>query len=133
LQPLELTPVELRVARRIEAHERLHQVGVDALDVLGEVVSVLELELRLTGPLRRHRRDNRLVLGELEHLGPELLVDEEGRDPGATEVVTCTRQSLEDQPLRLRDPGGLRRGRFSGDSEQRSNRPAVIKSEHKQG
>jgi hypothetical protein len=91
LQPLELTPVELRVARGIEAHERLHQVGVDPLDVLGEVVSVLELELRLTGPLARHSGDDRLVPGGLEHLGPELLVDEEGRDPDAIELVPCPR------------------------------------------
>ncbi len=62
LEALRLALVHLRVAIGVVADEHLREVGVEALDVVAEVVAVLEVELVLAGLLDRHR--------ELEALSP---------------------------------------------------------------
>jgi hypothetical protein len=78
-QPLGLAPVQRGVAVRVVAHEHLGERGVERLDVRGEVLPVLELELGLARLLHRHGQEMPFGQGPTRHAGSVLLV---GQDAG---------------------------------------------------
>ena len=83
-EPARLAAVELRVAVGVVAHEHLGEVRVERLDVLGEVLAELEVELRLAGALDRHREREPVAARRAGDVGAELLVDQHGhRRPAA--------------------------------------------------
>src|SRR3989475_5782472 len=76
-----LAAVDLGIAVRVVAHEDLDEVGVEALDVVAELLPVLEVELRLTALLDRHRELHARFLDSVGNplRSPELLVDQAAR------------------------------------------------------
>ena len=65
LEPLELLLVHVGVGVGVVADEHLGEVGVELLDVGGEVLAVLEVELLLAGLLDRHRELQAVLAGAL--------------------------------------------------------------------
>jgi myo-inositol catabolism protein IolC len=72
----ELLAVRSGVALGVVADEHLREVRVEALDVRGELLAVLEVEHVLSRALGGHRELQPPRIGLLGHGGAELLVDE---------------------------------------------------------
>ena len=88
LQPLRLAPVQRRVAFGVVAHQDLAERRAELLDVGGEVLAVLEVELVLAALLGRAGRVVAVLRRVVQDLGAELLVHQDAglvlRDPPAS-------------------------------------------------
>ena len=92
-----------RVAVGVVADEHLREVGVEAFDVLAEVLAVLEVEHVLPGALGGHRELQALLARLGGHGGAELLVDEHAGDRRVGAGADRLQHALEDQVLGVGD------------------------------
>jgi hypothetical protein len=126
-QPPELALVHLGVAVGVVADQDLGEMGVEALDVVAELVAVLEVELVLAGLLDRHGQLEAAALRLLRDAAAELLVDQGPRDARVGAGVGGLEQALVDQVLCVGDRLGLLLVRLALDPEPLLlERPAVV-------
>ena len=130
LQPRELLLVHRGVAVGVVADEHLGEVGVELLDVGGEVVAVLEVELVLAGLLDRHRQLEAVLARLLGDVRAELLVDEHAGGARLRALVDGFEHALEDQVLGVGDLLRLLGSRVALDPEHLLlERPPMVERE----
>ena len=130
LQALGLALVHLGVAVRVVTDEHLGGEQVVLLDVGGEVVAVLEVELVLAGLLGRHRQREALLGRQLGDVGAELLVDQHAGRGGVEAALDGLLHALVDQLLGVGDRLGLLGRRVALDPEHLLlERPPVVEGQ----
>ena len=117
LQALGLTLVHLGVAVRVVPDEHLGGEQVVLLDVRGEVLAELELELVDAGLLGRHRQRQTRRLRGLGDRAAELLVDQHAGRLGIEAGRDGLLDAFVDQLLRVDDDLGLVGRRVALDPE----------------
>ena len=115
-QPLNLGLLHCLVVEWIEADEKLEEVGVEGLDVLGERVTELQLEHSRAALFDRHQQDDPVRFGRSSHLGAQVLVDEHAL-PAGGHASGHVAQPLVDERLRLAHPHQVARRPLTGDAE----------------
>ena len=113
-----LLAVALRVPVGVVAHEHLREVGVEALDVLAELLPVLEVEHLLARALGGHRQPQALRAGLLGNGRAELLVHQHPRHGRVGAGGHRLLQALEDEVLGVGDHRRLLRVGFALDAEE---------------
>ncbi len=103
----ELLAIFAGLAVGVVADEHLREVGVEAFDVLAEVLAVLEVEHVLPGALGGHRELQAALLRLGRDGGAELLVDEHAGDGRVGAGADGLQHALEDQVLGVGDDRGL--------------------------
>jgi hypothetical protein len=101
LKPHGLAAVELRVAVGVVAHEHLGEVRVKRLDVLGEILPELEVELLLARALDGHRQREVLATRRARDVGAELLVDQQPAGLPRRTAGDRPREAFVDERLQL--------------------------------
>src|ERR1700722_4702147 len=114
----QLLGVFLCIALGVIAHEHLREIGIEALNVLAELVPVLEVEHVLARTLGRHCELQPLGSCFLRDRAPELLVHEHTGHRGIRSRGHGSQQTLEDQVLGVGDHRGLFRVGVALDPEE---------------
>src|SRR5262249_1190931 len=133
LQPRRLPLVQGLLPLGVVTHQHLAEGRVHRLDVFGEVLAVLEIELVLAALLGRAGRDVAAAVGVAEDGGAELLIDQDARlllrHPGSDGHL----EALVDDLLGGGDLRRLRRRQRVLVAEQlRLERTAAIERQHVQ-
>src|SRR5262249_27528984 len=114
----------------VVADEHLGEVEVELLDVRGEILAVLEVELILTRFLDRHRQLEAMLASLLGDPAAELLVDQHPGGAGLGPAPDGPEHPLEDQVLGVGDPLGLLgRGIALHPEHLLLERPAMVERE----
>src|SRR5664279_453752 len=118
LELAELLGVGGGVAVGVVANEHLGEVGVEAQDVLAEVLAVLEVERALAGALGGHGQLEALLARLGGHGGAELLVHEHPRGGSVGARADGLQQPLVDEVLGVGDDRRLLGVRLTLDPEE---------------
>src|SRR5664280_1296148 len=118
LELAELLGVGGGVAVGVVANEHLGEVGVEAQDVLAEVLAVLEVEHALAGALGGHGQLEALLARLGGHGGAELLVHEHPRGGSVGAGADGLQQPLVDEVLGVGDDRRLLGVRLTLDPEE---------------
>ena len=137
-----------RVIVRVVTDEGFEEVGIEGVDVLGELVSVLQLEHSGAALFNRHEYYDAIGLRRSDHVFAQLFVDENAFS-AERDASRDVAQSLVDEGLRLAHPREVGSRRRTGDTEQvhcdgsslvdgqneerlvRRRQPAVVRSAHR--
>ena len=127
LQSRGLALVERPVALGVVAHQDLAEGRIEGLDMAGEVLAVLEVELVLPAFLRRTGSNDELGPGIAQDGGAELLVDQDARPVARRAAGQCREEAVVDDALGGRDLGRLGRAQRRLPAEQSGlERPAMV-------